>query len=250
MCRKFTVFTVGLLVGAAALVAWKRHDGARFFDKKPAPLESQIKEQREVLAGLDDEIRKILHQVARREVDVANLKRHIKETEERQKDNKEKILALRERVKADKSLVAAGANPVPQRQERELARLVNAYKRCEAELKSHQDKLEAYNEAVDAAHEELVAYQNERRDLEKELVELEAALARVRAEEVKAKIPFDKTKLAAVRQATTKIRERIEVRAKSLELEGRYLGNGEKVNVPETKNVDVLAEVDELFRSK
>lgn len=247
MCRKFTVFAVGLLLGAGALVAYKKADG-RYFNRKPS-IEKQIKDQRDRLATLDHEIKRYLNKVAVREVEVKKLETDIQDTKARQAEGKKRILALREQIRADAALVKSD-DAARKRTEKELTRLFHAYKRCDAELKAKEEKLDAYNEALDAAHDELSAYQNERRDQDNELARLEAMVARVRAEEIKTNLPFDRSKLSAVKKQNAQIRERIEVRQKELELEGRYLETAVRLEPAEPNKKGILAEVDELLGDK
>jgi chromosome segregation ATPase len=247
MCRKFTVFAVGLLLGAGALVAYKKADG-RYFNRKPS-VEKQIKDQRDRLANLDHEIKRNLNKVAVREVEVKKLEKDIQDTKARQGEAKKRILALREQIKADATLVKSD-DAGRKKTEKELTRLFHAYKRCDAELKAKEEKLDAYNEALDAAHDQLSAYQNQRREQDNELARLEAMLARVRAEEIKTNLPLDESKLAAVKREIAQIRERVEVRQKELELEGRYLETAVRSEPAEPNKKAIVDEIDELFGDK
>src|SRR5262249_2330863 len=156
---------------AAAVLAAKKHD---YFSPKKS-LETQIQEQRTILGGLDSEIVQYLHGVAVREVEVGNLDKDIKETQQRQVENKKHIQALRDELKSTEVTKVSTKNDSRTRLEKELGRVINAYKRCEEDLKTKEAKLDAYKEALEAAHDELIAYQNERREQEIELARLEAS---------------------------------------------------------------------------
>jgi len=237
------LFVVALLV-AAGVVAFKKFDFKCC--RKDKSLEAQITEQEQVLASLNDEIKQHLHQIAVREVDVKYLREEIKEVEARQVENKKVLQARRDGLKGDAGLVTVAdrSDPARKRAEKEFARLLDAYKNCEAEVKAKKAKLEALEDALAASKDEVSAYQNERREQEVELNKLKALVAQMRVEEIKSKVHFDKSKLAQVKKNTAALRKKIEVRQKELELQGQYLG---KAAHTEEKERDVLKEADDLF---
>jgi chromosome segregation ATPase len=256
MCKKF-MFTLILGLGiVAAVMASRKYDLEVSAKKKEKPqppspsrtFEPQIQAQRALLAGLDSEIKKYLHDVAIREVEVRNLEKDLADTRSRQEENKKHIQAVRDDLKGgDVSKVSTKSEAARARQERELGRLLGAFKRCEEDLKTKEAKLEAYRDALEAAHDELVAYQSERRDQEIELARLEASVAKMRVEEVKTAIPFDRSKLAEIKKNIDALRNKLEVRQKELELQGRYLGTTRPATPTKEPNRDVLAEADELL---
>ena len=80
MCKKLVVLA---LVAAAGVFAY-----TKFRHKlctKDRSLETQIHEQEQILAGLDVEIKNHLRQIAERDIDVAYLRREIKDIETGQK---------------------------------------------------------------------------------------------------------------------------------------------------------------------
>jgi len=243
MCKKLVVLA---LVATAGVFAFTRF--SHKLCRKDTSLEAQIHEQEQILAGLDDEITRHLRQIAERDVDVSYLRREIKDIETRQAENKKVLQAKRAALTSDSSLVAAGEKPYEvRRSEKELARLLDSYKNCEAELQSKKAKLEALEDAVGSANDEVQAYQNERREQEVELNRLKAMVAQMRAEEIKSRVTFNKTKLSQVKKRTAELRKEIEVRKRQTELEGRYLGKSAK---PDEKARDILKEADELLGAK
>lgn len=244
MCKKAII---ALLVVGGGVWAYKHFDIT--FRRKDNSIEKQIAKQREALAGLDKEIRKNLSGVARREIEVKDLEKNIREVEVNQAENKKYILARRGELKADGSLTAALSDEQRQEAERELGRAVAAYKRCDSDLVAKKAKLKALKEALDAAHEELMAYQNQRRGLETELAELEAMVARLRTEEIRARVNVNSTELAELTQRNAELKQEIEVRIKEVELEGRYIGKPSARLATLEPAVDVYVEVDQLFGS-
>ncbi len=243
MCKKLAIVALVVAAGAVAYAKFghKLH-------KKETSLEGQIQGQEQVLAGLDDEITKHLRQIAERDVEADYLRKDIKDIETRQTENKKVLQTKRAALKSETSLVAAGEKPDEvRRAEKELARLLDAYKNCEAELVAKKAKLDALEDAVAASKDEVSAYQNERREQEVELNRLKAMVAQMRAEEIKSKVTFNKTKLSQVKKRTAELRKEIEVRQRELELQGRYLGKSAKTD---DKARDVLKEADELFAGK
>jgi chromosome segregation ATPase len=246
MCKKVLVLA---LIAAGGFVAYRHFNGN--FCLGEEPLEKQIQRERDKLPQLDAEIRKYISQVATREIDVKNLAAEIKQLEEQQLKNRDALKTKKAELQANASLIKEGAKADPdhQRALRDLDRQANAFTRAQAELKAKKEQLEAFKEALNAAHEELVAYQNERRSLETELAQLDAMLAQTRAEEVKARIHFDKSKLAERTKSITVLRNRVEVRQKELELQGRYLGTASQP-VSKTDTKTVFEKVDELIGPK
>lgn len=242
-CKKFT--TTIFLVGLVAL----GYLGFQRWQEKSMTPEEQITQMKHDLANLDGEIKKNLNNIAQREIEITYLKKEIDGIRTRQEENKQVILAKRSELRPDSSLVRS--NPLPtdqqEREERELTRLVDAYKRCQAEVQIKEEKLKAYEEALDAAYSQLVAYQEQRGALEVELAQLETLLAQTRAEEVKSDIHFDQSKLSDIAKRTAELRKKLEVRQKELELTGRYLGESKPKTEPKIDNRDVLSEIDELF---
>src|SRR5205823_14258918 len=110
-------------------------------------------------------------------------------------------------------------------------------------LKARKEQRESYLEALNASHEELVAYQNERRSLETQLAQLDAMAAQMRTEEIKSRLPFEKSQLADASKRIDKLRNLTEGRQKDRELQVRYLGNGTPPTPP-------LAEKDVMERVK
>ena len=172
------------------------------------------------------------------------------ETQQRQVDNKKHIQALRDELKSTEVTKVAARNESSRAKlEKELGRLINAYKRCDEDLKTKEAKLDAYKEALEAAHDELIAYQNERREQEIELARLEASVAQMRVEEIKTSLPFDRSKLAQIKKNTEGLRNKVQVRQKELELQGRYIGKNRPAAAPTTTPParDVMAEADALL---
>jgi chromosome segregation ATPase len=244
MCKKVLILA---LVAAAGFVAYRHFNGN--FCLGEQPLEKQIQRERDKLPQLDAEIKKYISQVATREIDVKNLAAEIKQLEELQLKNREALALRKTELQGDVTHKAVKVDPDQQRKFRDLDRQANAFSRAQAELKAKKEQLEAFKEALNAAHEELVAYQNERRSLETELAQLDAMLAQTRAEEVKARIHFDKSKLAERTKSITALRNRVEVRQKELELQGRYLGSASQP-VSKTESKSVFEKVDELIGPK
>jgi len=243
MCKKLVVLALVAAAGVFVLAKFGHK-----LSKKEASLETQIHEQEQILASLDGEISKHLRQIAERDVEASYLRREIKDIETRQAENKKVLQAKRTALKSDSVLVVAGDKPDEvRRSEKELARLIDSYKNCEAELQAKKAKLEALEDAVAAANDEVRAYQNERREQEVELNRLKAMVAQMRTEEIKSKVTFNKTKLSQVKKRVAELRKEIEVRQRQLELEGRYLGKSAKTD---EKPRDVLKEADELLSAK
>lgn len=243
MCKKLAILA---LVAAVGVFAYTRF--GHKLSKNDRPLETQIHEQEQILASLDDEITKNLRQIAERDVDARYLRSEIRDIETRQVENKKVLQAKRAALKSDLVLVTAGEKPDEvRRSEKVLGRLLDSYKNCEAELQAKKAKLEALEDAVAASNDEVQAYQNERREQEVELNRLKAMVAQMRAEEIKSKVTFNKTKLSQVKKRTAELRKEIEVRQRQLELEGRYLGKSTKT---EDKGRDVLKEADDLLGAK
>jgi len=245
MCKKVLLAALVAVAGVAAY----RHFNVRL-SMGEEPIEAQIKRERDKLPQLDAEIKRYISQVAGREVEVKNLAADIKKLEEQLQKHRDALRTKKAELQAGASAVkdAAKADPEQQRSLRELDRLADAYARGQAELKAKKEQLEANRDALNAAHEELVAYQNERRTLETELAQLDAMLAQTRAEEVKGRIHFDKSQLSERSKSITALRNRIEVRQKEMELQGRYLGKVETTSKPVEKTV--FEKVDELVGAK
>lgn len=246
MCKKLLLTALVAVVGVAAY----RHFNVNL-SVGAEPIESQIKRERDKLPQLDAEIKKYISLVAGREVEVKNLAVDVKKLEEQQQKNRDALRAKKSELQASASAVkdAAKADPEHQRSLRELDRLADAYARGQAELKARKEQLDAHREALNASHEELVAYQNERRTLETELAQLDAMLAQTRAEEVKGRIHFDRSQLSERSKSITALRNRIEVRQKELELQGRYLGTTTQPNNKPAEKT-VFEKVDDLVGAK
>jgi len=243
MCKKLVLLALVVAAGGFAYAKFGHK-----LCKKDRSLEAQIHEQEQILSGLDDEISKHLRKIAERDVEADYLRRDIKDVETRQAENKKALEARRVALKTDTALVAAGEKPVEvRRAEKELARLIDAYKNCEAELQAKKAKLDALEDALAASKDEVQAYENERREQEVELNRLKAMVAQMRAEEIKSKVTFNKTKLSQVKKRTAELRKEIEVQQRHLQLEGRYLGKSAKTD---EKPRDVLKEVDDLLGAK
>lgn len=247
MCKKVVIAAVLVAAGVIGARAFQRYDGKCCFSKKETSLEQQIGQLRNRLPDLDGEIRKLIGQVAAREVELKQLEADLGQTEKQLDNARSAMLAKEDELKVGASLVKEELKVSPDRQRavKELNRLADTVERLESGIKARKEQREAFKEALHSCHEQLVAYKNERLALETELAKLDAQVAQMRAEEIKSRVHFDKTKLADMTKRIQQLRTRIEVRQKERELSVKYLGDGSQTT-PALSEKEVLERVKRL----
>jgi len=243
MCKKLAI--VALLVGAGIFVV--KHYDIKFC-RKGQTAEDQIKDLRERLAKLTDGKKQIIHRLAVCDVDLKHHDAEIKALEAVQADKKKAILLRRDELKAQAALVKAGDKPDEGflQSEEELARMVEAYRSRQANLKARKATRVACQKTRHSLQAELDAYQSAINELEVKVAKLETMLAEARAREVRSRVRLDTGEFAAAKKRTAEIEKRLEVRLRELELQEQNLDEPSPV-AAKNPPVDVYKQIDELF---
>ena len=250
MFKKLAIVTVGGLIVVGLLfgrnawnyatVAWDKiqnsvHDSI--------PLEAQLDAARVQLKNIGPEIKEMIHQIAKEEVGIDNLKHEIAMAETQRDDAYAQVMSLRGHLTSGDSQYVVNGTPYSASRVREELR--NQFE----VLKTKEDTVARLNEVlnhrqrgVEAARERLAETRNQSQELAVEIENLEARLKMVEVAETASRITIDDSELSNTREMINKIKTSIKVKEKMLELGPEYQGgipmNG-KANVG-----DIESEVD------
>ncbi len=252
MIKKALFVVIGL--GVTTLVLFGR-DAASYVStsyhrltdsvKESVPVEFQIDRARQMVKDLDPEIRHSMHVIAKEEVALENLNKHIVGTQDQTEKEKREILRLQADLGQDRDVYRyASGSYTAGEVKQDLARRFSRFKVSDDTLANLKNMRDARSRNLDAAQQKLAAMINARRKLEVDIQNLEAKRKLVEVAQASSDIVFDDSQLARAKELITDIRTRLDVQAK--------LANAD-VNVPteiqldDESSSDITDQVAEYF---
>jgi DNA repair exonuclease SbcCD ATPase subunit len=212
-------------------------------DRVPIPFE--IERARQQVADLTPAIRDNIENLARAEEDVQELREEIAATTENQAREKKVILALRDGLDSGDLRLAGTVSYTTDELRTELKRRFDHYCEVKKILAQKESTLQAKERAVVAAREMLRNIQAQRQALLTKIEEVEARHKAIEAAQTTNEFHFDDSALAQAKQTISELERRLNVMARTAELEGRFADQGLPVVVEPVG--DVVQEVDAEF---
>lgn len=247
LATALTVAGLGLVFGTSAPSYVKTaFNRLRHSVKKQVPVEFDIERARREIADLEPAIRDNIESYVRAEVDVEHLKAEMVAIKDNMSKEKEELLSLRSSLKSEKyRLTGSGAMYTADEIKSELAGRWEHYKQTDRILHEKNETLKAREKAMVAARKQLETIRDQRRNLLAKVDEIEARLKAIEATQAANQFTFDDSALARAKQTVAELDNRLEVMARTAEIEGRF-ADGKIPVVIEPKR-DVVKEIDNAF---
>lgn len=211
------------------------------------PVSFELERARRMIKDLDPQIRRNMEVIAAREIELADYKKQLTDTDAVLAKGKGEILRLTgDLQRGDTTFVYAGRNYSMKQVEDDLRQRVDRYKGTEEFATKLRKIVAARESGVAAASEKLKAMQSARSQLEIEVANLEARLEMVRVAEASSAINVDDSQLARTKDLLKTIGSRIEVAEKLVAAEVKYPS---QIDLEEHTNSSITEEVARLFGS-
>ena len=255
-CKMIKKGVLGAVLGAGALTllfgtaapSYVKTAFCRFRanvkDNTPIPFE--IDRARQQVADLTPAIRDNIESLARAEEDVKELRGEIVAINENQGRERKAILALRDSLDTGDLRLAGTVSYTADEVRGELRHRLDHFQEVKKILAEKESTLKAREKSVIAAREMLMNIQAERQALITKIEEIEARHKTIEASKVKNEFHFDDSALAHAKQTIAELERRLNVEARTAELEGRFADQSVPVVVEPTVG-DVVHDVDAEF---
>jgi chromosome segregation ATPase len=216
--------------------------------KNSVPMEFQIERARDMIEGLDPEIRKNLYEIAREQVTVERLAKNIAAAEAKLAKAEEAIKRLRDDLKTGEEAFEYGGRKYTAVQVKtDLANRFQRYQTAKATLHMQRQVLDARQRSLEAARQRLDGTLAEKQNLQVKVENLEARLKMIAAAETTSDCQFDDSRLAHAKQFIDDLGSRIDVEEKLVNANGYFQG---QIPVDEPEQVDVVEKVTQYFEGK
>lgn len=233
-------------VGSYARLGWKNF---KQDVKEQIPPEKEIERLRDDLSRLDRLTDKHISAIAEEMILIEEQKAKVVRLQTQVATKREVVLALKAKVETGDAYVIHGDLRLSQEAAKDkLAREFSMYKSLERELAAEEQMLVAREESLANAREQLEAMRDTKKQLQVELCQLEAELKAIRVAQTRSKFQLDDSELARIKEGIAKVRHRVQVEQKTLELRGEYDGTSGLVNKDKNSD-DVLKQIDEHFNT-
>jgi DNA repair exonuclease SbcCD ATPase subunit len=211
------------------------------------PIETSVKEARDMLSQTVPVIYQHRRTIAQREVELERLRQRVAEFEQKLAKDKQDILTLRDDLQKGQQYVRYGTrNYSADEIKQDLARRLERYKTNESTLASLKQVLEARQAALNAARQKLDNMLAVRQQLEVEIENQEARLEMVRAAQAVGEYNLDDSQLSRLKQLVSDIEMRVQVAAKLADEEAdAYI----QIPVGEPVPEDIVDQVTRYFDS-
>jgi len=215
--------------------------------KDAVPLPFDIDRAREEIAGLEPAIRDNIEKLARAEVDVENLDKEIASIRTNMDAEKKNLLTLRESLKTGEYRLA-GLSSVAYTEDEvkaDLARRYDGFQSSKQILDSKVSTLKAKHSEIVAFRKQLETMMAQKKTLSTKLDAIQARMRQIEATQTANEFQIDGSALSRAKQSVAELEKKLEVMARTAELEGRYAEAGVPVLVNPSR--DVVKEIDSEF---
>jgi chromosome segregation ATPase len=205
----------------------------------------QIDRARDEIASLEPAIKDNIENLARSTVEVEHLDREIVAIRGNLGNEKKVLTALRDSLNTGDFKLAGNVTYTADEVKTELKQRFDHYKQVGELLKDKEETLKAKQKAVVAARQQLSQMASTKQVLLTRLAGIEARLKMIQTTKESNEFNFDDSALARAKASVTELEKRLDVMARTAEMEGRYSGAGIPVIVEPGR--DVMREMDAEF---
>jgi len=222
--------------------------GVRNVVKDSVPIEFELRRARDLLEDIIPEMQANIRVIATEEVEVAALKGEIAKQREGLSDEQSKIKTLRVALEQPRVQYAfAGRSYSHDEVKHDLAARFERFKESEVVMASKAQVLESRERSLDAARQQLAKTAGQKRILESKIEALTGQYRLVKAATTGAQFQVDNSKLAQTEKLIAQIQKRLDVAARVLAAESKFV---EQIPVDTVVESDLVAQVDEYFDSR
>jgi len=215
--------------------------------KDAVPVAFDIERARDEIAGLEPAIRDNIEKLARAEVAVENLDKEIAAIRTNMEGEKKNLLTLRESLKTGEYRLAGHSSVAYTEDEVKaaLARRYDSFQTSKQILDSKVATLKAKHSEIVAFRKQLETMMAQKKALSTTLDKIQARVRQIEATQATNEFQIDGSALSRARETVSDLEKRLEVMARTAELEGRYAEGSVPVSVDPTR--DVVKEIDAEF---
>jgi len=219
----------------------KFRDGA----KSSVPVQFEIDRAREEIASLEPAIKDNIENLARAQVEVEHLDREIVAIRTNLGSEKKVLTTLRESLNTGDFKLAGNVTYTADEVKTELKHRWDHFKQVGDLLKDKEETLKAKQKAVVAARQQLSQMSAARQALLTKLSGIEARLKMIQTTKESNEFNFDDSALARAKASVSDLEKRLDVMARTAEMEGKFSEGGIPVIIEPGR--DVLKEMDAEF---
>jgi chromosome segregation ATPase len=241
--------TLFLVFGTAApsYVKTAFHKG-RQIAKDAVDPQFEIDRARDMIANLKPMVEKNIETLARAEVEAENLDREVIAVQANLDGEKKVMVSMRDSLKTGDFRLAGHVADNVEEVKAALAHRLDHFTYTSELLKAKKAELKAKRNTIKAAHEQLETLRTQKTTLLAKLAGIEARLRMIEATQAKNEFHFDGSALANAKQAVSELEERLDVLAKTAEMEARYSElSGTTSSTYVDPSRDVIKEVDDAL---
>jgi len=215
--------------------------------KDAVPLPFDIDRAREEIAGLEPAIRENIVKLARAEADVESLDKEIATIKTNMDTEKKALLTLRESLKTGEYRLAGHSSVAYTEDEvkSDLARRYDSFQSSKLILDSKVSTLKSKQSEIVAFRKQLETMMAQKKALSTKLDSIQARMRQIEATQAANEFQIDGSALSRVKQTVSDLEKRLDVMARTAELEARYAEG--TVPVPVNSSRDVVKEIDSEF---
>jgi chromosome segregation ATPase len=213
--------------------------------KSSVPVQFEIDRAREEIASLEPAIKDNIENLARAQVEVEHLDREIVAIRTNLGSEKKVLTTLRESLNTGDFKLAGNVTYTADEVKTEMKHRWDHFKQVESLLKDKEDTLKAKQKAVVAARQQLSQMAASKQALLTKLAGIEARLKMIETTRESNDFNFDDGALSRAKASIADLEKRLNVMARTAELEGQFAGSTIPVIVEPTR--DVLKEMDAEF---
>jgi hypothetical protein len=219
----------------------KFRDGA----KSSVPVQFEIDRARDEIARLGPAIQDNIENLARAQVEVEHLDREIALTKENHAAEAKVLTALRESFKTGDFKLAGNVTYTEDEIKAEAKNRLDHYRQVKDLLKVKEETLKARQKAVTAAKLQLSQMATTKQALTTKLAGIEAQLKMIQTTKDSNEFNFDDSSLARAKASVTDLEKRLEVMARTAEMEGKFSDTGISIIIDPSR--DIQKEMDAEF---
>jgi len=207
--------------------------------------EFDIDRARGEIAALEPAIKDNIENLARAQVEVESLDREIVAIRTNLGSEKKVLTALRESLNTGDFKLAGNVTYTADEVQTELKHRWDHFKQVGGLLKDKEETLKAKQKAVIAARQQLSQMAAAKQALSTKLAGIEARLKMIQTTKESNEFNFDDSALARAKASVAELEKRLDVMARTAELEGKYSDTGIPVIIEPGR--DVVKEMDAEF---
>ncbi|HAY80130.1 MAG TPA: hypothetical protein DCY79_10035 [Planctomycetaceae bacterium] len=181
------------------------------------PVEFDIDRAREAMKGLEPEIRRNVHLIAKEEVEIEKLEKTIAKSDEQLAQDRRNIMRLKDALDGgSRNIVLVGHTYSPAQVEKDLRVRFENFKTNEDRNENLVKILDARRSSLNAAKEKLHEMESQRETLRVTIEKLSAHAKMIEVAKTTSEFNFDDSQLGYVKEIIEKVETRLEVEERML----------------------------------